>query len=153
VCALCAIDSHWDIWRVLCSIKDRAMDPKFFIPRAFASGDGVPFLKDAVTFLRNKKQAKYSPDLDSRFARALQKHIGFPSHPPHLVLSLRDNKKAAGGEWMRFKENPKRWAPCDEAPAVRCASVRKTPLLEVACDIWNLDWAQGPVGKCCLESE
>jgi len=44
VCALCAIDSHWDIWRVLCSIKDRAMDPKFFIPRAFASGDGVPLL-------------------------------------------------------------------------------------------------------------
>jgi len=43
--------------------------------------------------------------------------------------------------------------PCDEAPAVRCASVRKTPLLEVACDIWNLNWAQGPVGKCCLESE
>jgi hypothetical protein len=53
-------------------------------------------------------------------------------------LSLRDNKKAAGGEWMRFKENPKRWAPCDEAPAVRCASVRKTPCwrLHVIFGIW-----------------
>jgi hypothetical protein len=42
--------------------------------------------------------------------------------------------------------------PCDKAPAVG-ALVFENPLLEVACDIWNLDWAPGPVGKCCLEKE
>jgi|HubBroStandDraft_5_1064220.scaffolds.fasta_scaffold3218542_1 hypothetical protein len=41
---------------------------------------------------------------------------------------------------------------CDEAPAVS-ALVYESPLLEVACDIWNLDWGPGPVGKCCLEKE
>ena len=42
--------------------------------------------------------------------------------------------------------------PCDKAPAIG-ALVHEKPWLKVACDIWNLDWGQGPVGKCCLEKE
>ena len=62
--------------------------------------------------------------------RASQKHIGFPSPPPHLVLSLRDNKK--------FKENPKRWGSCDEAPAVVALVYDKPPCwgLHVTFGIW-----------------
>ena len=37
-------------------------------------------------------------------------------------------------------------SPCDEAPAIG-ALVYEKPWLEVACDIWNLDWGLGLVGK------
>jgi hypothetical protein len=46
--------------------------------------------------------------------------------------------------------NPKRWAPWDEAQTVS-ALAHESRCWRVACDIWNLDWDLGPLGKCCLE--
>ena len=61
---LCAIDSHWDIWHVLCVYQREQWTPVILPLRVLLPVTESLFLKDAVTFLRNKKQAKYSPNLD-----------------------------------------------------------------------------------------